>query len=109
METVQVTPFLPNGSNTVSVSATASSSSTALTAPISPLNPEQPGTVRVYNKGADLAFFNFTKGTGTATTADVPIPSGNTEVFWCPAGMDHVNVICASATAVVYFTPGQGS
>jgi hypothetical protein len=108
METVQVTPFLKIAA-TVAVSANASSQATALTAPANPKNPEQPGTVRVYNAGADLVFFNFSIGTGTATTADIPIPSGNTEVFWCPAGCTHVNVIASSATATVYFTPGQGS
>lgn len=110
MQSVQVVPFLPNGSNTVTISATSASSSTAITAPGSPLNPEQPGTVRVYNKGTDLVFINFSKGAGSAAVAsDMPVPSGNTEIFWVPNGADHINVICASTTATVYATPGWGT
>lgn len=109
METVQVTPFLPIGSNTITVSATGTSSSTAITAPTNPQNPEQPGTCRIYNAGPGLAFVKFGTGTVVAAIAsDMPIPAGNTEVFWVPAYTTSVGVISAS-TSTVYLTPGQGS
>jgi hypothetical protein len=108
MQQVQVIPFLQVGA-TIAVSVTASSSSTAITPPNSPKNPALPGTVRVVNAGADLVFVSFSVASVAATSADLPVPSGNTEVFWTPAGIAYANVIAASASATVYFTPGQGS
>ncbi len=108
MQQVQIIPFLQVGA-TISVSANASSTSTAITAPNSPKNPALPGTVRVVNRGADLVYVSFSVASIAATSADLPIPSGNTEVFWAPAGTAFVNVIASSASATVLFTPGQGS
>jgi hypothetical protein len=39
----------------------------------------------------------------------VPVPAGNTEVFWVPAGMTHIiSIVGAAGTATLYATPGQG-
>ncbi len=110
---IQLVPFFSNGSNGLIISATASSSSTAMVAPSAPLDPVFPTSVRIYNKGTDLIFFNTSKGPGSASATspntDKAVPEGNTEIFSVPDDHDHINIICASSTATVYVMPGWGS
>jgi hypothetical protein len=113
MQTVQVTPFLPIGSLTVTVSCTQTNTSQAVTFPNSS-NPEQPNTLRVVNTGPNtvwiLAGVGATVASASASVGDLPVPAGNTEVFWVPKGADHIGLICATGqTATVFLTPGQGS
>jgi len=80
----------PQGSATIS--ATSSSSS---------VNPTGNGQmVRVYNAGSATAFVAI--GT-TATTSDMPMPSGNVEYLSVAPGTA-IAAITASSTATVYVT-----
>lgn len=82
--------FTPQGSATIS--ATSSSSS---------VTPSGTGLfVRVYNAGSATAFVAIG---GTATTSDMPMPSGNVEFMAVPQG-SAISAITASSTATVYVT-----
>jgi hypothetical protein len=84
---------------TVTVSATTSTAATAIT-----------GTadqVRIYNAGSALVHVKFGLTGVTATTADMPIPSGAIEVFTI-GYQTHVATITPSGTATIYFTRGSG-
>jgi hypothetical protein len=111
MNPTDVRPFVATG-NTVTIAATGTSAAT----PILPLpragNPEMPATCRVVNGGTGLAFIKFgLVGDTAAVTGDTswPMVSGNTEVFWVPAGSTHIiTIVGAAGTATLYATPGQG-
>jgi hypothetical protein len=112
MNPTDVRPFVSTG-NTLTISATGASAATALTVGTDrPGNVEMPRTCRVYNGGTGLAFIKFGISTDTAAvTADTswPVASGNTEVFWVPAGSTHIiTIVGAAGTATLYATPGQG-
>lgn len=112
MNPTDVRPFVATG-NTVTVAATAASAATALLPVPRAGNPEMPMTCRVVNAGAGLTFIKFgLVGDTAAVTGDtaLPVPSGNTEVFWVPAGATHIiTIVAAAGTATLYATPGQGS
>lgn len=107
-----IRPFLATG-NTVTIAATGSSSTTSLgTTGLRGGNVEMPLTIRVYNAGPDIAWIKpGVAATTAAKTADtaIPVPAGNTEVFWYPADATHLAVIAQTSSATVYVTPGQGS
>jgi hypothetical protein len=90
--------FFPAG--TVSLAATAASGSTALDA--------YAKVVRLYNKGPNTAFIKFGIGATTATTSDMPLPSGAIETF-SKDRADTIAAICAATeTATIYITVGEG-
>lgn len=98
--------FDPMPASTITISVTNSSSATAI-----PIPSTSPGslTVRVYNAGAQTVFIKFGLGGAitASSTADMPIPNGNTETFSIGAS-DHIAAITASSTATLYVTPGRG-
>jgi hypothetical protein len=99
MASLRVLPFKPAGATTVAA-ATAASSSTAIDA--------HSMAVRIYNAGAVTIFVSFSTGGETVTvTNGMPIPALGIGVF-TKGSADRVNIICASATASVYLTPGEG-
>jgi hypothetical protein len=110
MNPTDVRPFLATG-NTLTIAATGASAATALGAPRAG-NPEMPMTCRVVNTGTGTAFIKFGLSTDTAAVSGdtaIPVPSGNTEVFWVPAGSTHIiTIVGAAGTATLYATPGQG-
>lgn len=113
MNPTDVRPFVSTG-NTVTISATGASAATSLgTSGIRANNPEMPLTCRVHNAGTGLCFIKFGISTDTAAvTSDTswPVPAGNTEVFWVPAGSTHIiTIVAAAGTATIYATPGQGT
>jgi len=111
MNPTDVRPFVATG-NTVTVAATGTSAATALLPLPRSGNSEMPATCRVVNGGSGLAFIKFGISTDTAALTNdtsIPVPSGNTEVFWVPAGATHiVTIVAAAGTATLYATPGQG-
>lgn len=101
-------PFHPVPGSTVSISATNVTGSVALAG--------APNTgkfqLRIYNAGAATIFFNRGNSSVTATTSNMPLPSGAVEVITIanPANdpVTHVAAITSSGTATVYFTVGWG-
>lgn len=94
----RVLPFAPAINYTIA--ATAASSSTAIDA--------YSMACRIVNSGAVGIFVSFSTGAGAVTVANgTYIPAGATEVLTKGANT-HINVICASATATVYVTVGEG-
>lgn len=90
--------FFPGA--TQSISATSTSASVTVD--------EYTKAVRIYNKGPNTAFIKFGIGATTATTSDMPIPSGGIEVF-SKDRADKIAAICAATeTATVYVTTGEG-
>jgi len=110
MNPTDVRPFVATG-NTVTVAATGSSAATSL-GTVRAGNPEMPATCRVVNGGTGLAFVKFGSSTDVAAITNdtsVPVPAGNTEVFWVPAGTTHIiSIVGAAGTATLYATLGQG-
>lgn len=108
--------FSPYDRATLTISVTTSSANTGLTR--TPASGSY--QVRVYNAGAALVFVRFagvtvasngtvTDGTAvTATTADIPIPAGNTETFTVDGGISRIATIAASGTATLYVSAGEG-
>lgn len=90
--------FFPSGT-TVSIAGTVASASATLDANSS--------AVRVFNAGPNVAFIRFTTGASTATGSDMPVAAGATETF-TKGSANNVSVICASGTAAIYFTNGEG-
>jgi len=111
MNPTDVRPFVATG-NTVTVAATGSSAATLLVSGPRAGNPEMPATCRVVNGGTGLAFVKFGSSTDVAAITNdtsVPVPAGNTEVFWVPAGTTHIiSIVGAAGTATLYATLGQG-
>lgn len=90
----QIFPFAPGATSTLAASTTSASVS---------IDPYATA-VRVLNAGSQLAFIRFA---GTATTADLPIPSGATEVF-TKNGAASIAAITAASTTTLYVTTGEG-
>ena len=90
-------PFQADGATITLAVTTSSAGSTA-----APTNSAQ---VRVYNAGPNLCFIRFGQGTMTATTSDMPLAVGATEIF-TKGGASGVAAICGTGTATVYVTPG---
>lgn len=106
-----VQSFQPTMGATVSLAVTSVTSRVILGGQPGPAN--QRFQVRIYNGGPDTAFIRFGDSTVTATTADVPIPSGAIEVmsFMVPDQVTtgaYMAAITASGTAALYFTTGAG-
>jgi hypothetical protein len=106
-----VQSFQPTIGATVSRATTSVSSRVLLGG--QPSAPGQRFQVRIYNAGPDTAFIRFGDSTVTATSADVPIPSGAIEVMSFTVPEQDVTgaymaAITASGTATVYFTTGVG-
>lgn len=94
--------FSPAGGgvgSTVSIAGTIASASATLDA--------YSAAVRVFNAGPNVAFLRFTTGASTATGSDMPIAAGATETF-TKGSATNVSAICASGTAALYFTNGEG-
>lgn len=90
-------PFQADGATITLAATTSSAGSTAV-----PTNSYQ---VRVHNVGPNLCFIRFGQGTMTATTSDLPLAVGATEIF-TKGGASGVAAICGTGTATVYVTPG---
>lgn len=71
----------------------------------------QPGNqIRLLNIGPNKCFVRTGPAAQTATTTDVPIASGATEVFTKVAGDLFIAAICdAAETATLFATLGEGS
>lgn len=92
--------FSPSGAATVTIAATTTSASATLDA-----NSSQ---VRVVNAaGGSMAFIRFSTGASTAVATDMPIAPGTDAVF-TKGTATHVAAICATGTATLYFTNGEG-
>lgn len=63
--------------------------------------------VRMRQAGTAECYIKFGDSTVVATTADMPVASGSTELF-TKGGATHVAFITASGTALVSFTNGEG-
>ncbi len=88
------------GGTTTTISATQTSGTAALTSGTN--------SVRVVNAGANTAFLKFGTTTATATTSDMPILAGVTEVFG-KGREDIVAAICDTGlTTTLYFTCSEG-
>ena len=95
--------FTPKQDGTIAVSASTSNTNGTLSAPPTSSAPSQ---FRVFNACAVTAFIRFG---GSATTSNLPVPSGAVEVLSAPAGTTTVGVILASGSGCsVYFTTGAG-
>ncbi len=110
--------FTPFGVDTTAVSVSASTASGALNLPSASTDLSSSSTkkgnmggvsVRVYNSTTAIVFIQFGDSTVTATTAKMPIPSGNTETFQIGPSVTHVAGITASVTGTLYCTTGVGS
>jgi hypothetical protein len=68
--------------------------------------------VRLVNAGNVLAFVRFGVSSPSAvlaaTSADIPLPPGITEVLSAPDDATHVAVITASSATTIYVTIGEG-
>lgn len=91
--------FAPKGDATVPIAGTTSSATGLLDV--------YSNAVRVVNAGPNMAFIRFTTGASTAVATDMPIASGATETF-TKGSADRVSAICATGTAALYFTNGEG-
>lgn len=96
-------PFTPTGA-TVTLSPTSSSNGAAVSGLPSGANS---GVLRVVNAGPNVAFFRWSNASATAVTTDMPILPGAVEVF-SVGNCTHVAAICATGSATVYVTPGNG-
>lgn len=95
--------FLPRVAGTVSIAATTASASVSVAA----ANVQSPH-VSIYNAGPNTAFVRWGVGAQTAVaTTDMPIPSGATKTY-TKGTADTFAAICATGTATIYFTPGEG-
>lgn len=102
--------FQPNDGQTKNISFSASASSANVALPSRSSNGNE--TIRVFNGLSVTAFIKFGTSSSLAatTSADVPIPSGQTEAFACPPDYTYVAAIPASsASGNVYFSIGKGS
>lgn len=91
-------PFTPE--TTSSLSVTTSNTQGTLTSSASQ-------RVRIYNAGPNAAHFRAGVGAQTAVTTDMPLAPGAIEMFTLPYAT-HVAAICATGTATVYITTGNG-
>jgi hypothetical protein len=97
-----MTPFRPAANQTVSINVGSSSANVQVTAS-SGLQ-----QVRIMNNGTATVWIRFgTDNTVTATTSNMPVGPGTTEVL-SHQGPLWVAAIAAGATGLIYFTPGEG-
>lgn len=97
-------PFSPLGP-TVSIAVTTTSGSALLGVP----DTKAGCSIRVASAaGGQIAFIRFGSGAPTAVATDMPILPGTVEIFTVGPAITHVAAITATATATLYFTPGQG-
>lgn len=98
---MRISPFLPRQSH-APVSATSTSTSIDLKAGLT--------DYRIYNKGPNTVHIRVGVGSQTATTSDMPIPSGAAETFSMQPTDDTMAFVCANTeTATVYVTQGLGA
>lgn len=101
-------PFTPAIAGTSSIAVTTS---TGLRAAIKQ-QPTGSHQLRLYNAGPSTVFWAFGDAAATASTSDIPLPSGAIEVITLSnpsnAPVTHVSAITASGTATFYLTTGQG-
>jgi hypothetical protein len=93
--------FQPDAGSTVTLAATTTSASVSipLTAP----------SMYVYNAGTSTVYVRWGKGAQTASaTTDMPIPSNAIQTFG-KQGADTFAAVCATGTATVSISPGEGS
>ncbi len=95
--------FIPVSWTPDKVTVSASSQSAALTG-----ETRSEDSVRIFNGASETVFVTFSAGSGTATTNDTPIGSGQAEAFGIAADVTHVNVIGTGATGIIYFSVGKG-
>lgn len=95
--------FIPVSWTPDKVTVSASSQSAALTG-----ETRSEDSVRIFNGASETVFVTFSNGSGTATTDDMPIGSGQAEAFGIAADVTHVNVIGTGATGIIYFSVGKG-
>ncbi len=63
----------------------------------------------IFNSGTDVAFVKSGDSTVTATTSDMFIAPGTSQLFQLNTDHNHVAAIMLSGkTATIYFAPGQG-
>ncbi len=104
--------FAPYGA-TVALAAGTASARVALTDTAAGTGER---TVRVLNAGPETAFVAFGHAAATAAVpvagapaAGIPVPAGGgAEPFRIPADATHMAAVCASGTATLYVTVGQG-
>lgn len=96
--------FDPMTADTTALAATNATGNAAINVPASSAGSL---TVRVYNSGTVTIFIAFGGSTVVATTAKMPIPAGNTEVFSIGAAT-YIAGITASGSGTLYVTPGRG-
>jgi len=73
--------------------------------------PGEGGQVRVAvgeNSGANWCYIAFGETGVTATSADIPMIPGQSEVFTVGRGVTHLAAITDAGTCVVKATPGRG-
>src|SRR6185312_8418254 len=93
--------FAPLDGSTVTISVSASSQSVLLA---------KDGPVRMMNNGTATVWVRCGSSGVTASTSDIPVPSGAVEVlsFNHPNGPLYCAAIAAGSTGNIYFTPGIG-
>ena len=96
--------FSPYGVTTaVSVSGTTAAGT--LTMPAAPMT----SSVRVYNSATVTVFIKFGVAGITATTSDMPIPTGGVETFEVGPNITTIAAITAGTAGTLYATPGRGA
>ncbi len=65
-------------------------------------------SIRVYNGSTAVAFIKYGSGAQTATSADLPVAPGATEIFNIGPSVDNVAAILSTGTGNVYVTRGGG-
>lgn len=100
---MNVQPFSPQPTGTITISATQTAASTAFPT-------LGASCYLIQNIGANTVFHTVTVSAATAAVAtSTPVPAGAIMVFSMSQGSAFVNNICASGqTATVYVTPGEG-
>lgn len=100
---MNVQPFSPQNTATITISASQTAASTAF--PTSSAS-----CYMIQNAGPNTVFHTVTVAAATASTStSTPVLAGAIMVFSMPEGSAFVNNICASGqTATVYVTPGEG-
>lgn len=113
-------PFGPNFSKTKAIAATTTSANVALdpTDVTSIPSPTSSGTygghtvMRIVNAGPNTAFLRWGVGaaaTGAAVITDMPMLAGTIEVFTKADSVDTIAAICATGTASISITCGEGA
>ena len=103
---LDVEPFFPYPSGTVSIAASSSNATAVLTTASLPTNI----SCRVHNNSTATTIFVEFSGTSTvtaSTTTSIPYPPGAIEVLTVNQAQ-YVAAITASGTGTIYFTLGYG-